>query len=79
MTHKRSITIIFFISFIALGMTVPLLGVTVQDLAARFGVAIENAGQFQTAMSLGGVVSSLVAGRLYDRMNARRLLPLGSG
>lgn len=79
MTHKRSITIVFFISFIALGMTVPLLGVTVQDLAARFGVAIENAGQFQTAMSLGGVVSSLVAGRLYDRMNARRLLPVGSG
>ncbi|HOA25056.1 MAG: MFS transporter [Chloroflexi bacterium] len=79
MTSKRAITTVFFISFVALGMTVPLLGVTVQDLAARFGVAIENAGQFQTAMSFGGVVSSLVAGRLYDRMNARRLLPLGSG
>lgn len=79
MTSKRAITTVFFISFVALGMTVPLLGVTVQDLAARFGVAIENAGQFQTAMSFGGVVSSVAAGRLYDRMNARRLLPVGSG
>lgn len=79
MTSKRQITIVFFISFVALGMTIPLLGVTIYDLAARFDVAIENAGQFQTAMSLGGVASSLIAGRLYDRMNARRLLPVGSG
>lgn len=79
LTNKRRITIVFFISFIALGLTVPLLGLTIQNLGARFGVAIENAGQFQTAMSVAGVTASFAAGRLYDRLNARRLLPIGSG
>jgi len=79
MTDKRRITLVFYASFFTLGLTIPLLGVTIHVLAARFGIPLESAGQLQTAMSLGAVSTSIFVGRLYDRVNARTILPVGTG
>lgn len=77
MTSKRQITILFFISFLILGLALPLIGVTLGDLTARFGMPLENGGLFNVVASLGMVIATGVAGRLYDRLNARVILPVG--
>ncbi len=78
MTDKRRITVVLFVSVFFLGIGLPLLGVTVNDLTARFGMPITDGGLFQTVMAVGAITAALISGRLYDRLNARILLPIGS-
>ena len=78
MTNKRYISITLFASFLVLGLTVPLLGVTLSSLTTRFSMPIQNGGLFQVLMSLGVIAGSAAAGRFYDRLNARVMLALGA-
>jgi FHS family glucose/mannose:H+ symporter-like MFS transporter len=78
MTSKRHISITLFASFFVLGLTVPLLGVTLGSLTTRFAMPIQNGGLFQVLMSFGVIAGSAAAGRFYDRLNARVMLALGA-
>ncbi|MBN1119490.1 MAG: MFS transporter [Anaerolineae bacterium] len=75
---KRRITIVLFVSVFILGVGLPLLGTTVEDLTIRFDMPISDGGLFQTMMAVGAIAAALFAGRLYDRLNARIMLPVGS-
>ncbi len=78
MTSKRQITIMFFISFLILGLALPLVGVTIVDLTARFGMPLADGGLFNVVGAAGMMIASALVGRLYDRLNARMILPVGA-
>jgi fucose permease len=77
MTDKRHITTTFFIAFLILGLALPLVGVTLGDLTARFGMPLEDGGLFNVVGASGMMIASVGVGRLYDRLNARTILPVG--
>ena len=64
----------YFLAFIALGLSFTALGPTLTDLAAQTSSAL---GQFSFvffASSLGYLIGSFTAGRLYDRYPGNRIM-----
>jgi FHS family Na+ dependent glucose MFS transporter 1 len=58
----------YFIAFIAVGLSASVLGPTLPSLAAQTGSQLGTISVLFTAMALGYLLGSLVAGRLYDRV-----------
>jgi fucose permease len=66
-------TAVYYLAFIALGMTSASLGVTLPDLAARTGVSLGAAGILFTLRMVGYLIGSLLGGRLYDHWRGQRV------
>jgi MFS family permease len=62
-----------FIVFLCFGIAVSLLGPTLKDLARTSHTPEENTGWLFTGKGIGGVVGSLVGGKLYDLFAARSM------
>lgn len=66
----------YFLAFIALGLTAAVLGPTLPGLADQTGSQIGQIGILFTAQALGNMVSSLVSGRLFDRVPGHPLIAI---
>lgn len=77
MLRTRLINLAFYVSFLLIGMIGALIGATLQYLARRYDVALENAGIFTSLDFATSTVAVLVIGRLYNHLNARVLLVVG--
>lgn len=65
--------------FFAMGLAIPLLGLTLSDLTRRFEIPLSQGGQFITLMGAGVVIASFVAGILFDQLSAQIAAPIGVG
>lgn len=71
---KLSITIGYYIAFIALGLVEAALGPTLPQLAENTGTALREISFLFTARSLGYLLGSFTGGRLFDRMPGHVLM-----
>src|SRR5260221_8300641 len=74
MKGSRLLVLTCYLSFLALGSSVTILGPLFQSLTERFNMPLRDAGTF-TFLSFGG--STLIApllGRALDRINVRYIL-----
>jgi len=60
-----------------MGLTIPLLGVTMKDLVIRFSLPLDRGGVFPMLMSVGIILASIPSGILYSWGNFRYTLALG--
>jgi len=67
-------TIVYFASFIILGMAAAILGPTLPNLADRTGSLLSKISFLFTARSLGYLIGSLSSGRVFDRKPGHVLL-----
>ena len=73
-TPAGRVTLTYFATFIILGMTTASLGPTIDALAEQTNAGIEDISLLFPLRSFGYLLGSLLAGRLYDRMNGHRLM-----
>jgi fucose permease len=66
--QKTATTIGYFLAFITLGMLSASLGPTITGLAAHTGSRLSEISYLFTARSLGYLLGSILAGRMYDRL-----------
>ncbi len=66
----------YFLAFITLGLTAAVLGPTLPGLAEQTGSQIGQIGILFTAQALGNMASSLVSGRLFDRVPGHPLIAI---
>ncbi|XP_046573169.1 sodium-dependent glucose transporter 1A-like [Haliotis rubra] len=71
-------TIVLFLSFAVLGVCDTIHYPAFLDLALITGTNIEQASVFYTAMSVGGLVGSVVMGFLFDKLTNHRLFLLAA-
>ena len=74
---RTTITIIYYAGFVVLGLTAASLGPTLTDLAANTKSTIGQISILFTARSLGYLLGSFLAGRLYDRLPGNRVMAGG--
>src|SRR5918911_253187 len=67
-------TSIYFASFVAIGLTTGSLGPTLPALAMQTNTSLSQISYLFTARSLGYLLGSLVAGKLYDRVQGHYVL-----
>lgn len=71
---RRSVTAVrrpvpvYLASFVVIGVTMTFLGPALGEIRDRTGTSVSAAGSLFAAMAIGGIVASLLAGRLVDRM-----------
>jgi MFS transporter, FHS family, Na+ dependent glucose transporter 1 len=75
--RRTIITIIYYAGFIILGLTAASLGPTLTDLAANTRSTLGQISFLFTARSLGYMLGSVLAGRLYDRLPGHLLMTGG--
>jgi FHS family Na+ dependent glucose MFS transporter 1 len=64
---------IYLASFLMVGISLTFLGPALSELRDRSGSGIGGIGVLFAAQSIGYVIGSLAAGRLYDRFNGHRV------
>ncbi len=64
----------YFGAFLGLGVALSFFGPALPALRAQTGSTVGEIGLVFSAQSLGGLIGSVVAGRLYRRVGGRRLL-----
>jgi fucose permease len=64
---------LYWISFLATGLSLSILGPAVTELRERSGADIGDIGVLFAGQSAGFVVGALVGGRLYDRFDGHRV------
>ncbi len=67
-------TVGYFVAFVALGLAYAALGPTLPDLAALVGTDLTRISYGLAARSLGYLVGSVVAGRLYDLIDGHPVM-----
>ena len=67
-------TLGYYAAFIALGLIGSLLGPSLTGLAKNTGVHLDQISILFTARSLGYLLGSLLAGRVYDRRPGNKLM-----
>ena len=72
--HKRNQTIGYFGAFIALGMSIAVLGPSLNDLAENTGSALGQISFLFTASSGGYSLGSIFGGRIYDRRSGHPIM-----
>ncbi len=72
---KITITIGYYLAFIALGLAASVVGPTLPDLANNTHSELSQISFLFTARSLGYIMGSLLGGRLYDRLPGHRVMP----
>lgn len=76
MNTAQKTTIGYYLSYISLGLAAAVLGPTLPGLADQTGTQMSQIGILFTARAVGFLLSTLLVGRLYDRMPGHRLLTL---
>ncbi len=76
MRQSIKTTLGYYLAFISLGLTLASLGPTLPALAEQTNSTLSGISLLFTARSLGFMVGSLLAGRLYDRLPGHRLMAL---
>lgn len=71
---RMSKTLVYYAGFIGLGMVAASLGPTLPGLAENSQSALSEVSFLFTARALGGLVGSLLAGRLYDHRPGHHIL-----
>lgn len=74
MSRSQITNLAFYASFLLLGMIGALIGATLQYLAGRYDIPLENAGVFTSLDFATSTVAVFVVGRWYNRFDARVLL-----
>ncbi|MDZ4158973.1 MAG: hypothetical protein U1B80_04200, partial [Anaerolineaceae bacterium] len=69
----KSATLIYFIAFIALGLTRAALGATLPGLAEQTQSTFQQISYLFTAHSMGYLLGAYRGGRLYDRLPGHTL------
>jgi FHS family Na+ dependent glucose MFS transporter 1 len=75
--QRLSRTFGYYASFVALGMATAVLGPTLPGLAAQTGTQLSAISLLFTAHSLGYLIGSFQAGRLYDRAPGHPVMAAG--
>lgn len=75
--RRMKITILYYAGFVVLGLTAASLGPTLTDLAANTRSTLGQISILFTARSLGYMLGSILAGRLYDRLPGHLLMTGG--
>jgi MFS transporter, FHS family, Na+ dependent glucose transporter 1 len=70
-------TVIYYAGFVALGLTAASLGPTLTGLAENTRSTLGQVSILFTARSLGYLLGSVLAGRVYDRLPGHRLMAIG--
>lgn len=77
MPRKRLITAACYAAFIAIGISVTILGPAKDSLTQKYGMPLQDGGIFLSLHYIGTVIGIVVAGWLLDRIDARYLLAGG--
>lgn len=72
--QKIPSTVLYYTSFIAMGISMAAIGPTLTDLAIATQASLGEISILFTARSLGSLIGSVGGGRLYDRMPGHRLM-----
>lgn len=75
--RRRSLTAAYYLSFVALGMAGAVLGPTLPGLAEQAQSRLSEASFLFTAVAVGYLAGSLLAGRLYDRVPGNPVMAAG--
>jgi MFS transporter, FHS family, Na+ dependent glucose transporter 1 len=67
-------TIAYFVSFVALGLTITVFGPTLLGLAKQTGAEMKDITYVFSSRSFGFLLGSLFSGRLYDRMRGNSVM-----
>ena len=70
-------TAIYYLGFVVLGLTSASLGPTLTGLAENTRAQLSQVSVLFTARSLGYLLGSLLAGRVYDRLPGHRVMAVG--
>lgn len=76
MNSAKKVTIGYYLGYISLGLAAAVLGPTLPWLADQTGTQMSQIGILFTARAIGFLVSTLLVGRLYDRVPGHKLLTL---
>ena len=68
-------TILYFLTFIFLGMVKPSLGPTLPDLEGQTGSTVSEISILFTAGAISNLFGAVVVGRLYDRFGGHLVMP----
>ncbi len=68
----------YFGAFLGLGVAISFFGPALPELRRQTGASVGEMGWVFSAQSLGGLVGSIVAGRLYRTLGGRHLIALAS-
>ena len=72
--RPRALTVSLFLSFLALGLAVAVLGPSLPYLAQATGTALRLASFVFIAHRIGYILGSYLGGALYDRLSGSRLM-----
>jgi FHS family Na+ dependent glucose MFS transporter 1 len=72
--QKIPSTVLYYTSFIAMGISMAAIGPTLTDLAVATQASLGEISILFTARSLGSLIGSVGGGRIYDRMPGHRLM-----
>lgn len=72
-----SLTSAYYLAFVSLGLTGAVLGPTLPGLASQTETSLGRISLLFTAMAVGYLAGSLLAGRLYDRIPGNPLMAAG--
>ncbi len=75
--RRWSLTAAYYLAFIALGMAGAILGPTLPGLAGQTQSRLSEVSFLFTAVAVGYLVGSLLAGRTYDRVPGNPLMAAG--
>jgi len=70
-------TAVYYVSFIALGLSSAAVGPTLPALAEQTGVQLKDVSSLFITMSVGYLLGTQISGRLYDRMSGHRVMAAG--
>jgi len=70
-------TMVFYLSFILLGLTMAVTGPTLTTLAKHTSSRIDQISFIFITGSLGYLIGTVIGGRLYDRFPGNRVIPFG--
>ncbi|HSD85567.1 MAG TPA: MFS transporter [Anaerolineae bacterium] len=69
-------TLLYYLLFICLGLSIGLVGPTLPSLADQTHTIAEDLGAVFTASAVGALLGTLLGGRLFDRVRGHRALGL---
>lgn len=76
LSQKTQLSLVYFVTFVVLGLTSASLGPTLPGLAEKLGLALSQISILFTVRSFGYMTGSLISGNLYDRFPGHPIIAL---
>ncbi|MDX2162738.1 MAG: MFS transporter [bacterium] len=76
--EDNPLNLVFFASFLMLGIAGGLIGTSIPYLIAYFDVPPDQGGLFVTIQTVGGIIANIAIGRLLDRFASRAVVWIAS-